>query len=398
VLAVRHPRSIERSLANLDAFLALSRAWDTKGLKAFADELRRRRDEGAKQAEGRPDLGSNAVSIVTMHSAKGLEWPVVVPINMGTVIKNKPTPVASCDGLLLSVLGAAVRGYAEANQAESEERARERLRLLYVADTRARDLLVLPRHSVEGTNPAWCKLCRARTLDLSSFDLTAFELAMPLPPESTACLQTDADFAANVARIAAAQRILARRTPSRHDEGDELEIVPEVVAGEDKFPAVPVVKGGRDRGRILHKLIEEILTGEIAEADLERRAGELIHELGAEGKIEVEEAGGTVRRTLALPEILELRLRLMAEVDVTALSIGPGGEELTVGIADALAVTADGDIDVVIDWKSDVAPEPAILDRYRYQMADYLRSVRAQRGLIVLMTPGRVIEIAPVVE
>ena len=34
--------------------------------------------------EGRIDAAEDAIEIVTIHSAKGLEWPVVIPINSTT--------------------------------------------------------------------------------------------------------------------------------------------------------------------------------------------------------------------------------------------------------------------------------------------------------------------------
>ncbi len=403
VLASRHPRSVERSLANLDAFLALSRAWDTRGLKAFADEMRRRKEDGVRAAEGRPDSGTDAVSIVTMHSAKGLEWPIVVSINMATGIIEKPGPIAGPDGLLLSVLGVEVPGYAQANQAEAEERARERMRLLYVADTRARDLLLLPRYSVEPSRSCWSKICAGRLEQLPSFDLSALSPEMPARPDPAMCAQGAAEYAGDSARVAAAHRNLVRRTPSRHDVGDEPRLSLEVVAPEEEFAAAsierapvvgPVIQGGILRGRVLHKLIEEVMTTETAEADLETRAASLIEELGAVDAVEAEEAAEAVARALALPEVGELRPRLVAEADLAFLAAGPGGERLTIGVADALALTETGAVDVVIDWKSDVAPDRAALDGYRRQMADYLEAVGAMRGLIVLMTEGRVIEVA----
>lgn len=50
---------------------------------------------------------------------------------------------------------------------------------------------------------------------------------------------------------------------------------------------------------------------------------------------------------------------------------------------------------VVVDWKSDVNPDPQTLDHYRAQVRAYLDMTGAQSGLIVLMTTGTVIAVSP---
>ena len=71
-----------------------------------------------------------------------------------------------------------------------------------------------------------------------------------------------------------------------------------------------------------------------------------------------------------------------------------GQETANFGIADALSLTPEGNPLVVIDWKSDVAPDAKTLDHYRCQVQAYLEITGAERGLIVLMTSGQIISVA----
>ncbi|MNY76439.1 hypothetical protein D3C86_2160180 [compost metagenome] len=63
------------------------------------------------------------------------------------------------------------------------------------------------------------------------------------------------------------------------------------------------------------------------------------------------------------------------------------------GIADAVSFAPDGKPQVVIDWKSDVDPAPETIDHYRAQVGQYLAMTGALRGLIVMVTSGRIVEV-----
>ncbi|RWD62839.1 MAG: hypothetical protein EOS60_31245, partial [Mesorhizobium sp.] len=55
----------------------------------------------------------------------------------------------------------------------------------------------------------------------------------------------------------------------------------------------------------------------------------------------------------------------------------------------------DGKPQVVVDWKSDVQPSPEAIEHYRAQVRNYLDMTGTQRGLIVLVTSGEVLTVAP---
>src|SRR3546814_342205 len=151
------------------------------------------------------------------------------------------------------------------------------------------------------------------------------------------------------------------------------------------------------------KLLEEVLTGETAQdtAALAERAHSLIAALGrpavedSSQGLSPSELVGCVTRTLALPEISALRPVLTAELPVYSAALVEEVEQATAGIADAIALGPDGTPQVVIDWKSDVQPSPETIDHYRAQVRAYLDMTGAARGLIVLVTIGAIIVVAP---
>jgi exodeoxyribonuclease-5 len=68
-------------------------------------------------------------------------------------------------------------------------------------------------------------------------------------------------------------------------------------------------------------------------------------------------------------------------------------EEVTSGVADAVAFNSEGRPQVIVDWKSDVNPAPETVEHYRAQVSAYLDVTGAERGLIVLLTSGTVIDV-----
>lgn len=265
ILEQRHPRSAERALSNVDLFLELARPYAVRGLKAFAQDMRRKWEDSAGQAEGRPDAQQQAVQVITMHSAKGLEWPVVIPVNaMGEPMREQGPQLRRSDGTLhLDVTKTASRteAYEATKQLNESETMAERVRLWYVTCTRAEQLLVFPRPDADLKSRAWIKLAGLDLAALPAFDIEVHPPALPEIAVPEQNRQDPATFAEEARRVLEAHPAITRRSPSRHENsGDPA--VPVVFAEGDVPPvAAPRVLGSTTRGLVLHKLLEELLTG-----------------------------------------------------------------------------------------------------------------------------------------
>jgi len=405
-LQLRHAARAERALANLELFLTRARAFASRGLRAFAHDVWRAWADAERTTEGRPDPERDAVTLITVHAAKGLEWPVVIPINtVGSPLGTKGPFIDRDDGRLAdSLFGRATSDHDTLQAHEQAALEQERVRLWYVAATRACDLLVLPAPEFEITERAWL-----RQVDWP--DTASVPLEPPLEPRprpGTGALdaaQTRERFEAEAQRIAAATPRLRWERPSRHAELDDAASVAAVEpaplpalddldhdAGAVDDPA-SIAGRGVTRGLVLHALLEELVHGLLPddEAALSARAGTLVARLAPSGAPpDPAEVARSALRAWRHPEVRPYHGRLVAELDVAGSDTVAGEEVLTAGVADALALAPDGSVETVIDWKSDVRPSDQARAQYAAQVRTYMRLVGAARGLVVYATSGDV--------
>ncbi|MGO8735852.1 MAG: UvrD-helicase domain-containing protein [Terriglobia bacterium] len=404
ILRWRHPRGAERALANTDLFLEMARPYAARGILAFARDMSQAWREGEREIEGRSDAELDALHVITIHSAKGLEWPVVIPINTTTGVQGTKGILYRRDDetLHMKIAGIGPASYTEVKAFEERELERERVRLWYVAATRARDLLVLPRHADPPKN-SWAKVLDLHLEGLTPISPSVFKAAAP---ESAAPAQNQQDQTAFIREdgvIAASRPEVHWVRPSgSHDDGrDEPE--QRVESPEGVVPAEPVVKpiGSVLRGSVLHKLIEEILNGLLEEKSLSisSRADELIRQLGGNPKARAEEGpcpkemADTVLNTLSLPLVRESRARLLPEFPLfSARKAVDNNLHLVGGMADAV-VLGDSSIDLVVDWKSDINVDSSTRNAHFGQMQAYLEAADCRRGAIIYMTTGIIQEV-----
>lgn len=392
VLAARHRNRSSRALANIDALIEKARAYDVTGLHNFVRDLQRDWELQTRLAEGRSDAAEDSVELVTMHSSKGLEWPVVIPINTATRFRSADEFVhRRSDDTLHWVLGeTAPPDVAAAREEENRSEARQRERLWYVACTRARDFLIVPCLPSADTN-SWCRIVDLGHDKLPELDLARLPRANPMPAAEVVNEQTAERFSAEAERVAAAAPRLTWRRPSDHDPDREVIAESTVDPSINTTEVVLAAGAGRLRGILLHKLMEELLTGELSEDDgqVTDRAdvllGQLVTDKTAVAAPDPAELAVTALRTLRLPEIAELRPNLVPELTIWSEHKG----DLISGRADATAYTGDAPA-AVLDWKSDIAPSAQDRARYTAQLQDYMMATGAPRGAVVYMSLGEV--------
>ncbi|MFN8178057.1 MAG: UvrD-helicase domain-containing protein [bacterium] len=140
----------EQALANVLHVAEQARDYEATGGISFRGFVERLMEEaGARQAAEAPILeeGSDGVRIMTVHKAKGLEFPVVILADMtASVARDQPQRALDPEKGLCAVriAGWAPAELLEARDAEIRRDVAEGVRLAYVAATRARDLLVVP--------------------------------------------------------------------------------------------------------------------------------------------------------------------------------------------------------------------------------------------------------------
>jgi len=148
----------EQGAANLLAIVDDARLFSAAGgggLRPFIRHLRDSMEQEAIEIEATvAEETDDVVRIMTMHGAKGLEYPIVALANLGSQSSAQHAPVPREDESFLHFrVGAGSLGrsghfatpnYETAWDSEKTYIQAERLRLLYVAATRAREHLLIP--------------------------------------------------------------------------------------------------------------------------------------------------------------------------------------------------------------------------------------------------------------
>jgi len=143
-------RAGEQVLANALHVAELARQYELSGgisFRGFIDALQQAADEGQAGEAPIVEEGSDGVRLMTVHKAKGLEFPIVILADM--TAKLVPFEASRHIDHEQGLAAVRIGGWSPVDltrwSAEEKERERaEGVRIAYVAATRARDVLVVP--------------------------------------------------------------------------------------------------------------------------------------------------------------------------------------------------------------------------------------------------------------
>ncbi|MCO6419470.1 double-strand break repair helicase AddA [Siccirubricoccus sp. KC 17139] len=367
-------------------------------LQGFLHWLRQGGAEVKREAEGSGD----AVRIMTVHNAKGLQAPIVILADVGAGQGNEAIRWLEKDGLPLPLWAPnksfQAPAFLSARAADDRRRLEEENRLLYVALTRAEDRLICCGW---GKDPKpWYRLVAAGFRRLPGAEEVAFDMAALGAPAAAdfgdgmgfryACGQEVAavpDLLATEAAEAGALPSWATRPAP--PEAAEAAIAPSALPGEEQTPAAPhgeADPGGRRfrRGRLVHALLQHLPEQEASmrEAAARRFLARPGHGLSAEEQAE------TLAEVLTLLAEPAMQAAFAPGSLAEAPLAGRVGGRLIAGQVDRLVVAPDRV--VVLDFKTN-RPPPL---RPEQVAPLYLRQMAAYRAVLREAFPGRRVECA----
>jgi len=355
-------------------------------LRQFVAWLKAQRDADARAMEtAAPESDDDAVRLLTIHAAKGLEFPVVILAGLASGPSPRRTALLfTAHGVEASIgsedAGIRTDGYEAARERDDELDRHESARELYVAATRARDILVVSLFMARrAPGPLLAMLLSVCSPDDAS-TWSPYPLGSAPAEEETGGSTPELLTAAHLEawRSQRAERIQQLANGNAVAATALAHLAPAFEPYETRNPmddARPWRRGraGTSIGRAVHAVLQviDLATGEGIDAAAGVQAA-------AEGVPErADEIAALVRAALSAPSVREALTagRWWREVFVSA----PVEGRLLEGFVDLVFERADGL--VVVDYKTDAirsaTDADAMVLRYRLQVAAYALALEA---------------------
>ena len=404
-----------------------ARAWSEAqhgGLRDYLAWARRQGEESARVAEAvLPETDADAVRVLTIHAAKGLEFPVVI----ASGLSSRPGGGrGGVDVLWPHTGGFEVRlgkslqtgDFDVAKPVDEQMDHHERLRLLYVACTRARDHLVVSLHRAERKKPADSDqvktnaelLAEAAVGAPGETDLPAAAAPYALPPagpteppepfETWQAGITAVRGAARTPSAISASSLEGRWAPAPEPDGGATE--PDTQPGPEPDPGL--AKGARNlelppwnKGRY-GTAVGRAVHGALQTVDLATGAGledAVAAQTLAEGVLQYQPVVLDLCRQALASDVVR---RAAARDHWRETYVGTTLDDGTVleGFIDLVYREDDGSL-VIVDYKTDAVPAaalPARVTTYLPQMAAYAHALSratggpVQAAELLFLSPG----------
>ena len=240
-------------LANVQRLFTLAERFEGSGTHLIRDFVRYVEEFeaiGSRESEGQIDEATNAVRLMTIHQAKGLEFPIVIipdlqrsakpPENWVLLDRQRGLTLKVPDGRGKLVAGSTFNRFEQRHALREQF---ESMRLLYVAATRAQDRLIL-----SGTTKDLAKIGLKSDTWLNwiwqSLELPAQTRTgvIDLGEDSTTCVQLQVTL--NIAAEEPAETSEQRRT---FEETRASQFARDAQSISEAFPLLRAIEPERDR-------------------------------------------------------------------------------------------------------------------------------------------------------
>ncbi|WP_439565063.1 UvrD-helicase domain-containing protein [Microcella sp.] len=364
-------------------------------LREYVEWAELQQDEKARVAERSvPEEDLDAVRITTIHQSKGREFPIVALHGMGAGwSSNRPTLLWTDDGRPLAAFSAEKQlesaGYGDAYENEKQFLLAERLRLLYVACTRAESHLIVSGFRAKRA-PSWGHL-------LAPALSAAAGVTLDLAPVPEVRSRTSGGEAAPVvdwdtwlderARWEGASARSSTISVTGMAHGGAEPFIPTLTFTDAEGDALFVERrfdgeggSGADLGTAVHRVME--LSELDAEADVDALARLVtsasgLDALGVDAGTVAAMARSAltaepVARAAMLPHWLELPVSAVRDLPET-------GPIIVEGVADLVYREDDGSL-VIVDFKTDQGITETSVEAYWTQLNAYADLIAEASG------------------
>ncbi len=414
---------IEQARAFESGSVGNSAPWDLRQFLLWAET---QQDEGTRITEVPvPETDDDSVRIMTMHAAKGLEFPIVIllGLNQTASARRNNIQVDQSDGVVETRMGdMQTPGYGALVELDRQHDEAEMIRLAYVAATRARDHLVVSLyHQPDRDGDARTEVLQAILNDVDSGLQT--HVAVPADPPLRSEFAQMAGEATSQVYDAAGWQQQREETNSRRSvpqavtatwiaryastDRQDAQLDPSEVEDKEGNPDAEQPwrfgRGSTAFGSALHAVLQKAVMDILPRLPLpaDQPPDALLDQLDASiDRLAPQEAASEgvpdrstavtleAKRAVRNPAVIAAfrASKLWSEIPVAAPIDTPKGQIVLEGIIDLLYLDDDDQL-VVVDYKSDDVRDEehvrAKLDYYQWQGAAYAAAVQRATGKTV---------------